>query len=157
MNKAYWAVAATALVVAGCAPGKSDDSKDAAKLMQTSREWSKAAESGNMDAVLGYFADDAVLLSEGQPPVRGREALRSYLADAAKIPGFRISWEPIEAKVSGDMGYLLERTQVTMTGPEGTPVTQHLQAVTIWRRQPDGSWKNVVDVSIPAAAGSKPA
>ena len=48
------------------------------------------------------------------------------------------------------MGYMLERTQMTMTGPDGAPVTQQLQAVTIWRKQPDGSWKNVVDASVPA-------
>jgi ketosteroid isomerase-like protein len=25
-----------------------------------------------------------------------------------------------------------------------------MQAVTVWRKAPDGSWKNVVDASIPA-------
>ena len=69
----------------------------------------------------------------------------------SKIPGFRIEWEPQEAKVSGDMGYLIEKTRVTTTGPQGTPVTQQLQALTVWRKQADGSWKNVVDMSASAA------
>ena len=140
------------LAVAGCAQGGTDDQAEEQRLMQTSREWSQAAASGNMDAVLGYFADDAVLIGDSHPPVRGRDALRSYLDESSKIPGFKISWEPIEAEVSGDMGYLIERTQVTMNGPDGQPVTQNLQAVTIWRKQPDGSWKNVVDMSTPAPA-----
>ena len=91
--------------------------------MQTSREWSKVAASGNMDAVLGYFDDNAVLLSEGQPPVHGKAAIRANLEETAKLPGFRIEWEPQEAKVSGEMGYLIEKTTVTTTGPQGTPVT----------------------------------
>ena len=131
------------------------DEAEADRLMQTSRLWSKAAASGDMDAVLTYFADDAVMMSEGQPPVRGRQAIRDYLAASSKIPGFRIEWEPQEAKVSGDLGYLIERTRVTMTGPQGTPVTQNLQALTVWRKQADGTWKNVVDMTTSAAPAAR--
>lgn len=149
------------LLLAACEPGGGKDAAEADRLMQTSREWSKAAESGDMDKVLEYFAEDAVMISGEQPPVRGRAALRGFLAETSKIPGFRISWEPLEAHVSGDMGYMLERTTMSMAGPDGTPITQRLQAVTIWRRQPDGSWKNVVDMSTPAApaapAAARPA
>jgi ketosteroid isomerase-like protein len=91
------------------------------------------------------------MMSAGQPPVRGKQAIRAHLAEATKIPGFKIRWEPLEGKVSGDMGYLLERTHMTMNRPDGTPVTDTMQAVTVWRKAPDGSWKNVVDASIPAA------
>ena len=145
-------ICAAVAVLAGCgqAPARADDSVE--RLMQTSRDWSKVAQSGDMEKVAAYFADDAVMISSGEKPVRGRQAVRSYLAESMKIPGFRISWEPIEGKVSGDMGYLLERTRMTMTGPQGTPVTQELQSVTIWRKQPDGVWKNVVNIAVPAAA-----
>jgi ketosteroid isomerase-like protein len=49
------------------------------------------------------------------------------------------------------MGYLIERTQVSMKGGDGQVATQSFRGVTIWRRQPDGSWKNVVDISNRAA------
>jgi len=145
------------LVAAGLASflcncsGATSTQGDAEKLMQTSREWSKAAATGDTDAVLGYFDDGAVMISEGQPPVRGKQAIREYLAGTSKIPGFKIEWEPREAKVSGDMGYLIEQTRLTMTGPEGTPVTREFQAVTVWRKHRDGTWKNVVDMSTSAA------
>ena len=144
-------IAALTLGVAACYDPPPNDTVEAERLMKTSREWSKAAEAGDMEAVLRYFADDAILISASQPPVRGRKAIRDYLAGTSKIPGFRIRWEPIEAKVSGDVGYMLERTHVTMTGPEGAPVSEELQAVTVWRKQPDGSWKTVGDASVPAA------
>ena len=137
-------LALAALALGGCAADRTDDQAEAQRLMQTSRDWSKAAATGDMDRVLAFFADDAVLISDGRPPVRGREALRAYLAESAGIPGFRISWEPLEARVSGDMGYMIERTRVTMDGPSGQPVTQELQAVTVWRKQPDGTcgWRS---------------
>jgi uncharacterized protein (TIGR02246 family) len=151
--RASLAVITFALVTAlsGCTNGNKHDEAEAKRLMQTSREWSRAVSTGDMNAVLNYWADDAVLISAGQPPVRGKAALRSYLAETSKIPGFRISWEPVDSKVSGDMGYMIERTQITMNGPDSAPRSQMLQAVTIWRKQPDGTWKNVVDASTPAA------
>ena len=143
---------AAAVALHGCQQAPAGSGESLEQLMQTSRDWSKAAEAGDMDKVASYFADDAVIIQEGERPVRGRQAIRAFLAEASKIPGFRIRWEPVEGRVSGDMGYLLERTQMTMDGPEGKPVTQTLQAVTIWRKMPDGSWKNVVDASVPAPA-----
>jgi ketosteroid isomerase-like protein len=35
---------------------------------------------------------------------------------------------------------------MTMNDSTGKPVTQHNKAVTIWRKQADGTWKNVVDM-----------
>jgi len=151
-------VAAAAAALQGCdqAQAPAGNGQDLQRLMQTSREWSKAAKAGDMNAVSGFFADDAVMISSGEQSVRGRQAIQTYLAETSKIPGFKISWEPIEGRVSGDMGYLLERTQMTMNGPDGAPVTQTLQAVTVWRKMPDGSWRNVVDASVPAAGSEAP-
>lgn len=158
MNRIKLVFACAALTASqACNKPAGDTRADEKALMQTSRDWSQAAQSGDMEKVAAYFADDAVMISSGEPPVRGRQAVRSYLAESMKIPGFRISWEPIEAKVAGDMGYLLERTQMTMTGAQGMPVTQELQTVTIWRKQPDGAWKNVVDIAVPAPAADVPA
>ena len=151
----YWTAAVVAGLLCGCSAGGTSDEAEADRLMQTSRLWSKAAASGDMDAVLAYFADDAVMITESQPPVRGKQAIRDYLAATSKIPGFRIEWEPLEGTVSGDLGYLIERTKVTTTGPQGTPVTQNLQALTVWRKQDDGNWKNVVDMATSAAPAGR--
>lgn len=141
-----FAMLCAASLVAGCSASNGESEED--RLMQASRDWSKAAERGDLEAVMGYFADDAVLISEGRAPVRGRQAIRDYITEAYGIPGYRISWEPIEARVSGDLGYLLERTQVSMDRPDGAPSNQTLQAVTIWERQQGGVWKNIVDVTV---------
>lgn len=121
------------------------------RLLETSREWARAAESGNVEAVVRYWAEDAAVMMPGLPTFRGKDAIEGYVAASIAVPGFRITWEPLEAHVSasGDMGYLLERTEVTAPGPSGELETQQLRAVTIWRKQPDGSWRNVVDIATP--------
>ncbi len=138
-----------ALTAAGCAKGASDPQAEAERLMETSREWARAARSGDLDAIVRYWGDDATLLMPGQPVSRGKDQIRASVEASFKTPGFAISWEPLEAHVSrsGDMGYLLERTQLSMSDGRGGTSTQQLRAVTIWRKQPDGDWKNVVDIS----------
>ena len=135
-------------LLAGCS-APVDTQAEGARLMETSREWSRAAQSRDIDRILSFWAEDAVVIGPGQPELRGKAAIRDYLRQSFAIPGFRVSWEPLSATVSesGDVGWLLERTRVTMNGPDGRPATQDYRAVTIWRKQADGQWRNVVDIS----------
>lgn len=85
----------------------------------------------------------------GLPTFRGKAAIRDYVAASLKIPGFKISWEPLEAHVSasGDMGYIIERSQVTLPDSAGKLTTTYSRGVTVWRKGPDGRWQNAVDIS----------
>ncbi|HET9428378.1 MAG TPA: SgcJ/EcaC family oxidoreductase [Allosphingosinicella sp.] len=152
----YWAgryvagaLAGLAILPLGGCGNRIDTETEAERLMQTSRDWSAAAQSRDVDRMLGYWAEDALIISPGEPERRGKAAIREYLLTSFAVPGFRISWEPLEATIaaSGDLGYLIERTQVTVTGPEGRPLTQQFRAVTLWRKEADGAWRNVVDIS----------
>jgi len=119
--------------------------------MQASREWSKMASTGDVEKTLGYWADSAFLMSANHPPLIGKQAIRQMIEESFKIPGFKISWEPESAEVSdnGDMAYLIENQQINFTDSIGATMTLNNKAVTIWRKQSDGSWKNVVDISTP--------
>ena len=137
-----------ATCLANCS-ARRDASADGQQLMQTSREWSRAAATGNVDAIVDYWAQDAAVMMPGLPTFRGRRAIRAYVEQSVKTPGFRISWEPLEAHISksGDMGYLLERSSVTMPEANGKLTTQQFRGVTIWTKGADGKWRNVVDAS----------
>jgi uncharacterized protein (TIGR02246 family) len=139
-----------AIVMSGCAAAtpRVDIEAEARELMRISREWSDTAATGDIDAILAGWADDAVMMAPGQPPIRGKQAIRAYIESTGSIPGFGIRWEPVEARVapSGDMAYLIERNQFTWQDAAGAQVTESNKVVTIWRKQADGSWKNVVDM-----------
>jgi uncharacterized protein (TIGR02246 family) len=121
---------------------------EAATLMETSRAWSATASSGDTETILSYWADDAVMMAPGQPPLRGKPAIREYVESMSSIPGARIEWEPLEAHVasSGDMAYLIEQNRLSFQDSTGATVTETNKVVTVWRKQPDGSWKNVIDI-----------
>ena len=143
------------IAVAACSPAGQrqaavDTEAEEAKLMETSRQWSALASAGkDPQAVAAYWADDAVLMHENIPTMRGRDQARKFVESAFKLPGFKIKWEPIEAHVStsGDMGYIIERNRVTEPGADGKPATTEARAVTVWRKDASGNWRNVVEMS----------
>lgn len=145
-----FALGVPAAIVASCSGDRHGQAGPEA-LMQASRDWSRAAAAGRIDATVDYWADDAIVIMPGLPTLRGKAAIREYVEQSLKTPGFRISWEPLEGHLStsGDVGYLLERSSVTMPNATGKLETQQFRVVTIWRKGADGRWRNVVDGSIP--------
>jgi uncharacterized protein (TIGR02246 family) len=136
------------LTVYSCANQSVDTKGVEKKLMQISRDWSRTAATDSIEKTLSYWADDAVVMSPGQPPVKGKNAIRQMVTGTSKIPGFKISWEPLSVQVSksGDLAYMLEQNQISFSDSLGQPVTEYNKAVTIWRKEADGSWKNIVDI-----------
>lgn len=150
-------LAAAALLLASCG-AQTDQSAEKESLMQTSRDWSKAAGGDDIDRVMSYWADDAIVIPTGAPELRGKAAIRAYIEQSKKLPGFRIEWEPLEANISADgsMGYLIEGTRLRMKAPDGSPLDMRYRSVTVWRKQADGSWKNIVDITNTPPPGPAP-
>lgn len=117
-------------------------------LMQLSRDWSARMRDGDLEAILAGWSEDAMMMPPGLPPLRGKAAIRAYVEEAMRQPGFSISWEPVSAQVaqSGDLAYMIERNVMTFIDTSGAPVTLHGKAVTVWRKDPGGVWLNVVDM-----------
>lgn len=116
-------------------------------LMQTSRDWAKAAAGGDIDRILSYWADDATVLQPDQPALVGKTAIRQMVQGSMKIPKFSITWAPESGVISkgGDMGYLIEHNRITFADSTGRIHTQLGKGVTIWRKDASGAWKCVVD------------
>ena len=145
------------LTVISCNQPKIDTKAEGEKIIQLSKDWSQAASAGDVEKIVGYWADDAVVISAGDPVLSGKQAIRKMVEESYKMPGFRISWQPQSVVVSnnGDMAYLLENSQIAYTDSNGKPIIIHNKAVTIWRKQNDGTWKNAVDISTPDASQNR--
>ena len=133
-----------------------DDEK--ARLLERDAQWAAVASEGrDVERMLAYWTDDAVVFPPGLPPVEGKAALREYVRASLQIPGFRIDWASTGVRFSpdGNLAYMFGRNVVTMNGADGAPVTSAGRAVTIWRRDADGEWRCAVDIwnAEPAAQG----
>ena len=118
-----------------------------AALMQTSRDWARAAAGGDFDLMLSFWSEDAIVMPPGQPAMIGKAAIGAFVRQTLAIPGFRITWEPEQASVAndGDVGYMIERNCISFTDATGVARVQFGKAVTVWCKDSTGAWKCVVD------------
>ena len=57
------------------------------RLLQRDAEWAAAASEGrDLELVLSFWTDDAVVLAPGLPAVVGKDALRQYVQGGMEIP-----------------------------------------------------------------------
>jgi len=119
------------------------------RLLQRDAEWAAAASEGrDIEFILSFWTDDAIVIPPGLPNVIGKAALRQYVEASMQIPGFGITWTSDEVTFSpdGQLAYIFSRNAVTMNAPDGAPATTEGRAVTIWRRESDGEWRCAVDI-----------
>jgi uncharacterized protein (TIGR02246 family) len=91
-------------------PRTLDTTADEAALRAADDTFKRAYHSGDLETVMSLYAEDAVLLPEGAPAVRGREAIREYFR--SEIAAQRKAGEstPLTLSdravgVSGDVGW----------------------------------------------------
>ncbi len=115
-----------------------------------------AAQARDLERILPFWADDATILPPGDPAITGKAAIRQYVAGAFATPGFSISWntEKIEVSRSGDLAYSTGTDDITFNNSEGKTIVAHNRAVVVWKKQPDSSWKCIVDMMSPAPSAS---
>jgi len=106
-------------------------------------------------AFADWFADDGVTLGNGAMPVIGKVAIAKSANWDPKL--YQLTWTPTEALMgpSGDMGYTWGHYEGHSKDANGNPVTTSGRYMTIWRREPSGAWKVVLDAGSnePANAG----
>jgi ketosteroid isomerase-like protein len=140
----------SALILTSCMEQSIDQEAEAQKLMELSRAWAKATQSRDVEACVSFWAEDAILMSPDEGVRVGKDNLRGMVERSMQIPGFEINWEPQEAFVSksGDLGYVIIKNYMTMPiDTLGNTQTVFHKGVEIWKKQPDGQWKNAVDIS----------
>ncbi len=154
----FFAIALLGLLFSvGCSgPGRTDVAAEEAAIRRTDADWLSAASAHDLNRVLPFWSDDATILAPGTPPVIGKEAIRKYVSDAFATPGFSITWktEKVEVSRSGDMAYSTGTDVISVTGPDGKPMTEENHSVAVWKKQSDGFWRCVVDAMSPASASN---
>lgn len=143
------AIATGVLFVVGCMKGTPPDLQAARRgVASADSSWMAAVAAHDLDASANTMTEDGMMLPPDHAPVVGRAAIRKYMGEAFAIPGFKIEWRPVEIHVaaSGDVAW--ERASSSYTFPDSTGAAQTTAAkgIEIWRRDPDGTWRCIVDI-----------
>ena len=147
-----------ALSLGGCAqppppkPVEAPDTRaaDEAAIRAASKEWAAAAQARDAEKFASFYADDATLMMEAAPDIKGIAGLREAISGMMKDPNFALSFETtaVEVARSGDLAYELSPYSLTVSDPKTRkPVTQKGNGVTVWKKL-GGSWKVQLDVPV---------
>ena len=140
-----WAICCAVLSLGGCA--HVDLEADRAAILATDKPWQEAIAAKDVERTLSFWSDDAVVLAPGQPKLVGKDAIRRFVTESFKIPGFGITWETtsVELAPHGGLAYAYANTTTTFSGPDGKPGAMKAKSLTIWRKGSDGRWRCVID------------
>jgi len=128
------------VVMAGESPGTEDL---AAGLRATEEAFAKTMADRDHRTFVSFLAEETVFFGR-QGEIRGKEAVAAAWKPLYEAPGAPFSWQPESATVleSGTLGLT--------SGPIFTPDGSRVGTFnSVWRREPDGSWKVVFDRGCP--------
>jgi ketosteroid isomerase-like protein len=158
MRRARVLVIAVFLLALGCTANVETSTKqpeldltaERASLLETDRRMSEAYATSEapLEAIFSNFAPDSPVLAPDIPMVEGWEASRELFEKLEALPGYSLRFTPVSADVGGaaDMGYTIGSYHMTLPDDDGNLVAIDGKYLSLWKRQPDGSWKIAVDM-----------
>ena len=150
--KTTWILAAMCL--AGCAQEAAPPPPaDPAVLMEADRAFAEAVAQNGTEAWVSWFATDGAQIQPGTGEIMGHDAIRKLMA-GLDDPNLTLTWEPLRADIaaSGDLGWTTGSYVSEVRAADGEVSRGQGRYVTIWRKQPDGSWKVVMDLGNPVSS-----
>ncbi len=121
-------------------------------LVDSERTFAQTSvEHGLRNSFLQFFADDSVVFTPA--PTNGKKFYANY-----DDKGRQLNWRPIFATIAkaGDLGFTTGPWEMKKSALDEKPFAFG-DFVSIWKKQPDNSWKVVVDLGVDHAAPSEQA
>jgi uncharacterized protein (TIGR02246 family) len=111
---------------------------------ELSAAFAAAIASGDIDAALQMWAEDAALVQAGGEALRGREAIGQALR-ALVDNGIALQIELAHTFTAGDVAVGVGTLTMRGNGHEGEPFEQRSDSIVVYRRGPDGRWRIALD------------
>jgi uncharacterized protein (TIGR02246 family) len=115
-------------------------SADEAAVRGVDSAWAASIEKGDAAAAGALYADDAVMLGSDAATLSGKGEIGKELDGFAKAGAKNVKVTPTKVDGRGDLAYSYGTWSMTMGGKPAAG-----KYAEVFRRQPDGSWKYVVD------------
>jgi ketosteroid isomerase-like protein len=118
-------------------------------------ELAKAVADRSLESFVALVDNDAVFF--GRDMSRGRDAVSKAWLPFFTDRNLFLKWHPTEVSVSSsaDLGYSIGEYERIGKDASGNPATAIGNYVSIWRKQPDGRWKIVLDIGTPGTPAVK--
>ena len=124
-----------------------DKEKYKQEIIQAERDFAKMVKEQSMQAGFTFFADsNAVMRRADESLVMGKSAIEKHFGKP-RYKDAILEWEAdfVDVAASGDLGYTYGHYNFEAKDSTGNPIKATGTFHTVWKRQPDGSWRYVWD------------
>ena len=123
---------------------------EASLLVQYDRDFDTATAERGVDGWVAYFAPNGSMLSDTSKPTTGLTEIRAAMKAAFDDSSFSLRWHPTKSEmmIPGVIGYTVGKYVRLRKNKEGKIMKWIGTYSTIWKKQPDGSWKIVMDSGV---------
>ena len=141
-------VVVLSLFLPSCAQKKAPDQTVANSIEAIDSALTQAVAARDLDKIVSFYAEDAVLMPTAEPIVSGKAAIREEWHHILSIPDFQNKSVLTRSLVSkgGDLAYSMGTYVATLRGENDQLVNEPGKWLTVWARQGDGSWLIVADI-----------
>ncbi len=139
-----------ALFLTACASANLNDVQpgDADRAVANSNERFMAdTRAGNIDRMMNFYSDSAVVMPPNAAPVSGRDAIRQFwtgFVAAYNITDFKLITDDVtqSCELAAERGHF----DLTMTMKEGGSPIHDVGKYVVVRRKVNGQWKAITDM-----------
>lgn len=114
--------------------------------LETVHEVDEAFNRGDIEAVLDCYEDEAIMVVGPDKLAHGKDELRKTFKEILKL-GFKATQLKTRTLQTVDVALFISQWHLEGRTQEGKEFAKEYIATTVFRRQPDGQWKAVIDNS----------
>ena len=105
-------------------------------------EYAAVVNAEDFSRLASFWTDDIIAMPPNEPMLDGREALRRWHQNLADQFIVKSSYTPDEIEIFGDWAYVQISAMGTLIPKAGgEPLEKRFTEFTLFKREPDGSWK----------------
>lgn len=122
---------------------------DVSAITEVLNQYAESCTNGDFERWMSLWADDGVQMPPDAPTKEGKAQIRAAMGPPFGTMNLELTLHEIEdAHIHGDIGLTRCRYSLRGTPKDGGDIVEIMpdgKALTLYRRQSDGSWKIVYD------------
>ena len=141
------------VALAGCSQAPPPDTREAdARALREGEVAAFIKDWGGKDAgrIAAHYTDDGNVIVPNSPIMTGKEAIGKAMKDVLADPNWSLAMQVVQVEVSrsGDLAYARGTYVLTSTDAASKKaVREKGRFITVFRKEADGSWKAIQEIS----------
>lgn len=115
-------------------PRKPPTANAASMIRQIGGQWARHWNAGDLDAVVAFYAQDAVYFPAHHPAVHGRLAIHEYLRGPLRHGVRDLAFEVTYIKQSGQVAWDVGTYRMNVPQSDGSTKEDRGKYLTVWKR-----------------------